>query len=144
MFKQVCPIAVATIILVGCASAPEPQFSAHYSGHAHSTGMRLDLLHGLPDRGTYGWFVHADPSHADGRFSARRGVYPKFTIEPGFVKYSVEKPEKGWAPASFHWEGESFVVCMLYVQFTSAPKDSNGLQIVSDYSVCAPMRTTAQ
>jgi hypothetical protein len=138
-----CSIAAASFILVGCASVSEPQFSSHYSGTAHDAGMKLDLLRALPDRGTSGWLVHADPPNADGRFSARRGGYPKYTIEPSFVKFSPEKPEKGWASASFHWEGDAFVLCMVYVQFTSAP-NSDKMQIVSDYSLCAPMRATAK
>jgi hypothetical protein len=138
-----CSTPVPTIMLVGCTSVPQPQFAARYSGHVHGAGMELDLLRDLPDRGTSGWFVDADPSNADGRFSANRAGYPNYKIDPSFVKYSPEKPEKGWAPASFHWEGESFVVCMLYVQFTSAP-NSDKLQLVSDYSRCAPMRVTAK
>jgi hypothetical protein len=105
--------------------------------------MKLDLLHDLPDRGTSGWFVNADPANADGRFSALRGGYPKFTIDPSFVKFSAEKPAKGWPPASFHWEGDAFVVCMVYVQFTAAP-NSDKMQIVSDYKHCSPMKATAK
>ena len=136
-----CSIAAASFILVACASVSEPQFSARYSSAVHDATMKLDLLHALPDRGVSGWFVNSDSANADGRFSARRGGYPKYTITPSFVKFSAEKPEKGWAPASFHWEGDAFVVCMVYVQFTSAP-NSDKMQIASDYKLCAPMKAT--
>src|SRR5277367_4613915 len=135
-------IAMASFMFVGCASVSEPRFSANYSGAVHDAAMKLDLVRGLPDHGTSGWLVNTDLVNADGRFSARRGGYPKYTIDPSFVKFSAEKPEKGWAPASFHWEGDAFVVCMLYVQFGSAP-NSDKMQIMSDYSLCAPLGIAA-
>lgn len=132
----------ASIVVIGCVSGPEPHFAAHYSGGVHDAHMDLDVLRGLPERGTTGWLVSAEQSQADARFSGGSGGPPKFRLEPTFVKFSTERSEK-YPAAYFHWEGDAFIVCMKYVQFGTAT-DSGKLALTYDYSsYCARMRPAA-
>ena len=134
-------IVATSLSVAGCASVPEPSFTAHYAGSVHDAHMDLDLLRDLPEHGTSGSLVHVEESQADARFSAGAGGPPKYTLEPTFVKFSADTSDQN-SPARFHWEGDALIVCMRYAHFMS---DAAGkLVIVSDYDYCAPMRSATR
>jgi len=100
--------------------------------------MNLDLLRQLPERGTTGWLINVKQQQdADARFSAHRGGHPTYDVAPLFVRFSAERSDK-YPPASYHWEGDTLIVCMVYVQFASA-EGSDKIHLIYDYNLCAPM-----
>jgi hypothetical protein len=134
------------VTLTGCASTPEPKFSARYGGTAQNAHLKLDLLRSLPERGTSGWLVYTDSSVADARVSTHAGGYPTYDVQPSYVKFATWAPDdpKHRPAGTFHWDGDEFVVCMVYVQFLSTP-GSDKIHLGYDYTTyCAPMHTVQE